>query len=286
MSRSTRILIAAFVGSLSASVFGAYPVVTEHFDNNTDSYWDHLNNKPADGKSQDYGWSSSNNTGSAINPPGGTASAGGELGGLMTRIPEGVSNANYYAFNTGALNPQTDALHADGVYNLGALGGSTGFLLGFFKDATSFAQLDPAHHNDNPANFMGIYFLDGNKPQAEIWDASGFEDRSNQVGTTLANGDTVPFSMDWAPPPAGVNHEKGTLTINVNGSSTTIEFTDDFPLSLTHFGILGAGHSGGGMTGWLDDLSFSSLNPILVPEPASLSLLAIGGLSLARRRRA
>src|SRR5215212_8063614 len=99
-----RLKVAAFAAA--ALAFGGVSfggVVTENFSTNTDGYWEHLNNTTAP---QNYAWSNTDNTGTS-----GGGSGAGELGGTITRD---ASPANFYAFNVGSLDPDTEAFSASG----------------------------------------------------------------------------------------------------------------------------------------------------------------------------
>src|SRR5262245_7570257 len=159
MSHLSRLVVGAFVACLATIAFArpAPPLVSESFGSNTDGPWDDYQNKI---NGQNYAWSNTDFTGTTVNPPGGTATGAGELGGTFQRNPEGATsppapNANYYAWQIGTIAPGSTELHAKGVYVETQLGGSTGLLIGFFKDATSWNMLEnanpgPGHHNDAP----------------------------------------------------------------------------------------------------------------------------------------
>src|SRR5688572_16450161 len=124
MRRSTAAVLAAAVAGLSAPAYGA-SLVTENFNTNTDTYWTHPNTRTAP---QNYGWSNTDNTGTAVNPPGGTATGAGELGGTLQRSS---GPANFYGFNVGTIGIN-EGFEASGVIRLMSRGGSSGFFLGYF----------------------------------------------------------------------------------------------------------------------------------------------------------
>jgi len=239
--------------------------VTENFDTNSDSRWEHSNNKTAP---QNYGWQNTNTAGGSA----------GELGGTIVRS---AAVHSYYAFNIGNFNPATTSLTASGSYHLESHGGSSGILLGFFNGANSLPNV--ANHDGNPKNFLGSYIVDGNDPWVYLWDPAGFQDRGEVTGGTLPEPGTYPFSMTWNPPPAGSSN-KGSLTMSIDGfGPTTVSYSGDpIGANITHFGIMNPDVSGGNDVFAFDNLTFTSNNPI--PEPASLALISIGGLALLRRR--
>src|SRR5687768_137675 len=110
MRRSAAAAILAAVAGISVPAFGA-SLVTENFSNNTNTYWDHPNTTSPP---QNYGWSNTDNTGTAVNPPGGTASGAGELGGTLQRSG---GTPNFYGFNVGTLSIN-ESFEASGVIRL------------------------------------------------------------------------------------------------------------------------------------------------------------------------
>jgi len=252
-----------------AMAFGLWAIgahaasVTENFDTNSDSRWEHSNNKTAP---ENYGWQNTNTAGGAA----------GELGGTITRS---AAVHSYYAFNIGNFNPATTALTASGKYHLETHGGSSGILLGFFNGANSLPNV--ANHDGNPKNFLGSYIIDGNDPWGYLWDPGGFQDRAEIPGGSLAEPGTYDFTMTWDP----TLGSKGRLTFGITGFGTgSVDYSGD-PIgsNITHFGIMNPDVSGGNDVFAFDNLTFTSANPI--PEPASLALVSIGGLALLRRRR-
>jgi hypothetical protein len=96
-----------------------------------------------------------------------------------------------------------------------------------------------------------------------------------------AGPQTLPFEMNWDTN----GTTSATLTMNLNGNvgSVTVSGGDfnDIP-TMTHWGMFGRSGAvpDNANVLWIDDLTFTA-----VPEPASLGLLAIGGLVALRRRR-
>lgn len=271
MAGITKIAAMALATGLSASAFGSF-LVTENFNSNTDGYWEHQNNTTSP---QNYAWSNTDNTGTAVNPPSGSATAAGELGGTIARDS---SPANFYGFNVGTLDPDTESFLARGVLRVvGSPGGSSGFYVGFFNGASSYGS------GGDPANFMGIGFGDMVNAQAFIFSSTQGRDRSG-VDPSIGTNTTVPFSISWAPPPAGGSN-KGELTVVLPSGTQLVSYGGDLPNlnPFTHFGIFATSADGGSGEVYLDDLTFSSENQI--PEPASIGLLGLGSLIAFRRIR-
>jgi hypothetical protein len=80
-----RLSLTAFMLAIDmcAPTFGTIQV-TEHFDDDPASRgWAGENNQTAP---QNYGFSATDDTGTAVNPPGGTATGSGEIGGDIARF--------------------------------------------------------------------------------------------------------------------------------------------------------------------------------------------------------
>lgn len=254
----------AIASGVAPPAFGA--TVSENFDNNTDlagSGWEFLNNRTPP---QSYGWSDASNlSGSAA------------LGGVIQRDS---SPANFYAANIGSFDPDTETFTASGtMYVKSGPGGSSGFYLGWFNGASSYGS------GGDPANFAGIGFGDMRNAQAFIFSDTQGRDRSG-VDPAQAFDAQYSWSMTWNPPPAG-GSEKGQLVVTLPTGTQSVSYGGDLPNldPFTHFGVMGISADGGSGEFYLDNLSYSSKNP--VPEPASLSLLAMGAVAaLGRRRRA
>jgi hypothetical protein len=268
MSRINRILVAAIVSGLSTSAFaGSY---YESFT--VDPNWDQLNNRVAP---ENYGYSSTDNTGNSVLSPSGHSSAGGEMGGLIKRSP---SPANYYAAALPApLDPDTQAFHADGVMHIVSRGSGSGFNLGFFQGAFSYGS------GGDPADFAGINFDNSADAQGMIFTNTQGRDRSG-VNPSQAVGQTFPWAIDWTPAPAG-SKEKGLLTITLPTGVQNVNFEGDLPNfdPFTHFGIfpVSASTDNAGEV-YLDDITITGPG---VPEPASLGLLGMAALGLIRRSK-
>jgi hypothetical protein len=252
----------AIATGVAPPAFGA--TVSENFNNNTDGYWDHVANDGA-GTPQNYGWRAADGV---VNASGSNA-----LGGSFVRS---AAPANFYGFNIGGYDPRTEAMHADGTLYVQQRDGGSGWNFGFFSGASSYGS------GGNARNAFIWGLSDGEDAQLYIYDPSGGRDRSGFETVNLSGA--IQFTLDWAPPPAG-SSEKGVLTGTINGVTHTVNFGGDHTGELfTHFGVFSVSANGGTAQGYLDNLTFSSKNPI--PEPASLGLLSFGALAMRRRRRA
>ncbi|HWB54284.1 MAG TPA: PEP-CTERM sorting domain-containing protein [Tepidisphaeraceae bacterium] len=256
---------------LVAPAFGALQQVTDNFNSNTDSYWDGVGNRTSP---QNFGWSNSDNTGNSVNPPSGTATGGGEMGGQITR------NGNiqaYYAFNVGSVT-SSDVLSASGVYQY--VSGSGGINIGWFLGATSTGS------GGDDRNFIGISLDDGKNVYTHASTGSGdYREQASDI-PTLTAGVTYPFSIVFDP---AANGGQGTITATF-GNSTHVENIQSGVIgsipALDHFGLFPVGSSAvHTVTAYMDDLTFTSANPLPAPEPASLGMLSAGAILLSRRRR-
>jgi hypothetical protein len=255
------------VAGLSASAFAATPpTVFEDFSNNTDSYWLGVNNR---GPSTDnFGWSNSDNTGNTVNAPSHAASGGGELGGTMHR----GSAAAQYGFDIGSIT-SSDVLHADGVYRFGGAARSQVYF-GFYNSVTHGTS------SGDPRNFIGIELEDLHN--VLIFLANGIS--SNRENLSPAQSLPADRTVQWAMDYDGA----GKLVVTVDGVTLTDNPGSGYffaPVTLDRFGVFPSAFGDSEGTGYWDDITFSSLNAIPTPEPASLGALAIGGLALVRRRR-
>jgi hypothetical protein len=224
------------------------PTVYEDFDVDTDAYWVGVGNRAS---SRNFGWASTDLTGTAINPPSGVpATAGGEMGGDIAR--NGTVPA-YYGFATGAITAN-DTLHADGVYRYWF--GSSSWYIGWFKAATTTSPGDPR-------NFIGFQFDDSKDIYTHFANGSG-RDRAGRH-TILPTNQTIRWSIDYDPDANGGN---GQITGNVNG----VAFTHPVPAGyktgllssgpLDRFGLYPVANGAAPGGGFFDDVTFSSFTEI------------------------
>jgi hypothetical protein len=263
MARHSTLAFALALGIGAAAFAATPPTVYEDFSNNTDTYWTGVGNRTG---SDNYGWSELDTTGTTVNAPSHVASGGGELGGAIHR-----GSTSQYGFDIGAIT-SSDVLHADGVYKWSG-SGSGQFYFGFYNSATHAAS------NGDPRNFVGIELDDSHNVLQFVANGIGSNRQNNSPADVLPS-DTIQWSMDY--------NGAGKLVTVVNGVTLNNDAGSGYfftPVTLDRFGLFPSpfGDSDGG--GAFDDITFSSLNPLPVPEPASLGVVAIFGLALARRRR-
>ncbi len=282
---------------VSASAFAA--TITEHFDTDPSSRgWGGVNSNASNGATDpdgagpqianDYGWKATDDTGTAVAPPGGTASGAGEIGGVFTRAPNmfyGVSLGGPVDFNTTNMNVKgvLRQMNAESSSTLN-LGWSRGF-------ATVNSPL-----GIGPTSALYVSWDDGNNGAAP-----GMASRRSTVdpatGSTanpgtkavpnLVEGDPAqPFEFDW-------NATTKTFSFTLGSTTNTLVLTSDQVAAmgpLDHWGVWGRTNNDGVQGGAgahdegnqlrLDDITYTA-----VPEPASLGLLSLGALGLLRRRR-
>ncbi len=111
---------------------------------------------------------------------------------------------------------------------------------------------------------------------------AGSQIAQNALPAANATGSAYDVVIDYDAGDAGVLND-GTVSISVNGTAfdfgggnTTFSLANDFASNHVAFGGFAAANAG--------RFEFDNLN--VVPEPASLALLASGGLMVLRRRRA
>jgi hypothetical protein len=272
MSMGNRLKLAAFSMALCVgmSAFGA--TVTENFDSNTDLYWIGVNNRLTP---QNYGWSDTNHTGGA----------NGELGGTFARQATQAASGDY-GFDIGSFVAAGDdplILTASGVFRTVA-GGSGNVRVGFYNAAVHDSG------GSDSRNHIGFSVTDGHLV-TPIFSRPDNEQRGNVIDFAASVGNTIPWEFTF-------DQANGRMTGSFNGVTFTnsdaegnpwVEMGSDYyrpeeggPSTFDRFGVFPI-TGGGASEVYLDDITFTSDNPI--PEPASLSLLAMGALATLRRRR-
>jgi hypothetical protein len=261
MKRSHHILIAAIVGSLSAAAHGTI-TLTEHFDNDpTGRGWAGVNNRPGPGNPNNYGFSSTDNTGNSVLPPGGgSASGAGEIGGAINRAPN-----SYYGVDLGgAVDFATTDMNMKGVIFLQNRGSSTTLLLGW---GLGNSTVNPPS-GDSPAGFLGMAWDDGFNGNYDhgMTARSATGEIANGPGPSLPSSSPtpLPFEMDW-------KFATRTFTMNINGASGSISISagnmSSLP-ALTHWQMFGRINStpDNANTVWFDDLTYTAIS---LPGPAT-----------------
>ena len=276
-SFAAALALAAFMNS---AAYGAV-VVTESFDDDpTARGWSGVGNQVAP---NNYGFSDTDNTGSAVNPTGGTATGAGEVGGSINRGP----NSFFGVDLGGPVDFKTNDMNIKGVLRLTARGSSTTLSVGWSQGITTVI----GDGTDNAGAFAGMRWDDGfngagalQVRHANNGGITGGTGPSLPDPNTVDPTPTLPFEMNWDTDGVG----SATLTMNLNGSIGSVVVDggnfNDIP-SMTHWGMFGRSGAtpDNSNTIWFDDLTFTAAAAI--PEPASLSLLSVAGLAALRRRR-
>src|SRR5687767_137998 len=132
MHQFVKMSAVAVATCLTASSYGV--VITENFNNDpTPRGWSGVDNVTADPPGaaigNDYGFKDSDDTGTAVNPPGGTATANGEIGGVMNRAP-----SSFYGVNLGGpVDFNSTDMNVKGVLRQMQAKGSSTLNLGWSK---------------------------------------------------------------------------------------------------------------------------------------------------------
>jgi hypothetical protein len=261
----------AVVAGLSASAFGVI-TITETFDDDpTARGWSGVAND--DGVFNDYGFSNTDTTGSAVNPSWGSATGAGEIGGKVNRGPD-----SFYGVDLAQGSPidfSTTDMFVSGVMNNPSSGSSTTLNMGWSQGFTSVVG-----DGGDPTSALFITWDDGVAGDLEARSATGGIDSTSGPNRPIG-GPTIPFTMDW-------DSATGTLTVDLNGDVGTLVLgndKNDLP-DLTHWGLWGrTNHSPDNSNFiWIDDLQYTGNAPP-IPEPTSLALLGLGGVALLGRRR-
>lgn len=176
-------------------------------------------------------------------------------GGLVPVSSTGVENLTTQKWL--AYNPQDGATSATTWSNFGDLGTNQGDLVGVASFNTSAAQ----------TALMGIGTSAADGTLASGLDGSGYD--STRGGTLLG---VFAVAFPAAGIPVGTN---GTITLQYGGLQNFGVFTS--PTATT------AVYNENGFTG--STVTIAGAVTTAVPEPASLGVLALGGLALMARRR-
>jgi hypothetical protein len=247
-----------FGAALAAGSAASGQFIQKLEDFSVDPNWIGINNRSAP---QDFGFSAADVTGTAVNSPGATASAGGEMGGALHREAAAVNGGqdSFYGVSIGSLDLQTQSFSVSGVVHVEQRDGGSGFYIGYGRGASSF--IDDNGESGDAKNFIGIQFDDGLDGIAILWTNGGGRERNTAAGD-LPVGFTVPFSMSYDP--AG----NGALSTTINGVSNTLNLPANAKNeveALTTFGIMPVSAPGSFTIVWFDDLTYTtSSTPILL----------------------
>lgn len=230
-------------------------------DFTTNPGWLEYQNRPADLKLQDFGFSDTNNA-------GGTA---GEIGGLFRRGGSSDAAYGYYGMDIGTLNLNQpyemnwDSADAAKMYysdNDGSRG-EEGMFLGLFNRS---GQIGPWVAKTG----LGLFLSEG-RLYDTLFLPSGYTLADTGVDIAAGTG-TLRMLYD---PNGGTN---GRLNVNYNGTNHTLDLTGAQRGSGEVYNTFGffsmaVGPAGSGpMNFYLDDVHLGE--PI--PEPGTLLLLATG----------
>ncbi len=255
MKRTSLLALALVLGAGTSA--RAQVQVTEHFDDDPAARgWAGVNNRI---NGQDYGFSTGDVTGADVNPPGGTASAGGEIGGVMLR-QEGTWNGgqdNFYGVDiNGELDISTQGFTVKGVIHVQQPDGASGVLFGYSRGVASYA--DPGERGD-ARNFIGIDFDDTITSYPIMFSSGGGRDANFDPNVPdLVSGATVSFSMIYDP---NANGGTGSLAFEINGVPWTWNLPGGAKNNvnpLTHFGIMPVSADGADAIIWFDDLEYTA----------------------------
>lgn len=273
---------------LAAQSFGAFQV-TETFD--SDPGW--LREGGVNGvDGHNFGFAPASNETGLTAPPVGPVTGPGEAGGNLGR-----GSPASYGDDIGTLTLNDD-LRVDGVmrfpntgeqmlfgwYNSTVTGGGDGrrpHLLGFRQ----VARGGGGHH-------MQIYLGTPTADPVEDRQIERLAFDGETAARRVVNENAYPFTLIYDADGGPSNF--GSITLFIDGAdsvegagdeSVTVNLSEahrNSGLTFDRFGMTSGPTSGeGSQVAFFDDLTYTSN----VPEPASLGLLAMGGLLALRRRR-
>src|SRR5262245_17495578 len=149
---------------LSSPAFAVTPISEDFTTDPAPRGWSGVGNKTAP---NNYGFGNTDNTGSSVNPPGGTATGAGEIGGAINRGPNAVYGVDLGA----AVDFKTTDMFVKGVLRLAASGSSTTLNLGWGQGINSAIG-----SGGEPGALLGMSWDDG-------WNGSnGLKARGNGFG--------------------------------------------------------------------------------------------------------
>jgi hypothetical protein len=249
LGRRTARCIAAAAGLVLAHSANAIT-----FDFTTDPGWTEQNNRT---DPQNYGFSNTDNTGNSVNPPGGTATGAGEIGGVIRRAGSPI---NYYAYDLGQQLSLNDSFSASGVIRLVVPDGGSGVNFGFFASGDFYGVGGDAN------NFVGMSFDDGFNTYAMVNNFDGHGEKVNvPASLNLITGTTLPFYMSYDPS-AG---DFGELTLMVNNAYAIAPLDNDsrngLSALLDRFGLFAVSADGAAAELYVDDLTISPGTSITSP---------------------
>jgi hypothetical protein len=235
------------VAAASSSTYGIVTIQEAFNDDPVTRGWGGVDNTTAP---NNYGFRTTDNTGTAVNPAWGTASPGGEIGGHVNRAPN-----SFYGIDLGGnFDPNTMDMNVQGVINNVSSGSSTTLNLVWSQGIASANG-----SGGEPGAMLGISWDDGVVGSLEAR-GNGFGIADTGGPNRPINSTTIPFEMDW-------DSATSTLTFDLNGDVGTLVVGSpgDIP-DLTHWGMWGRTDSSpdNGNVLWIDDIQMTVITAINV----------------------